>query len=244
MANDKSNSILPYVGWGVFKTTVDNLAETVVPTGPLDRRVLHFLSGADHGALISALRFFGLADESKVASPEYRELVRSSKDPAAFKAGLKRLLDSRYAPIIGKVNLQHGTITELERAFKDYGVAQGQMLTKTIRFFVKALQECGVELSPHITKPSPKARSASRSSGEKRSPRSKGQGNDQKDRAELTQDELPQGFERMPIPGLPQAFIQYPVGLTVEQCNLFTAAIAFLKVYVTGKLDVTKGVES
>jgi hypothetical protein len=240
---EKANSIPPYVGWGVFKNTIDTLAQSVVPTGPLDRRVLHFMSGADHGALISALRFLGLADANKVATQEYRDLVKDSANETKFKEEMRRLLETRYSPILGKLNLQHGTISELERAFKDHGVAQGQMLTKTTRFLIKALQECGVDVSPHISKPSPKVRSAAnRPVAEKKAKTAKhtekpggsenGGGNG---------DVPPTGFERMPIPGIPSAFIQYPSGLTNEQCALFGAAITFLKAYVTGKDSVGKG---
>lgn len=241
---EKVNSIPPYVGWGVFKNTIDTLAQSVVPTGPLDRRVLHFMSGADHGALISALRFLGLADANKVATQEYRDLVKVSANEAKFKEEMRRLLEERYSPIIGKLNLQHGTISEMERAFKDYGVAQGQMLTKTIRFLVKALQESGVEVSPHITKPSPKARSTSnRPAAEKKAKAGRQAdkpGNHDRGGEGGTGDVAPEGFERMPIPGIPNAFIQYPSGLTEEQCTLFGAAITFLKVYVTAKTSVGK----
>ncbi|MGB7134400.1 MAG: hypothetical protein WBD46_03890, partial [Acidobacteriaceae bacterium] len=62
MASESSKVVPPYVTWGVFKSTLDTLGESTVPSGPLDRRVLHWLSGADHGALMSALRFLGLTD--------------------------------------------------------------------------------------------------------------------------------------------------------------------------------------
>jgi hypothetical protein len=236
MANDQTNLIPPYVGWGVFKSTIDTLAESVVPTGPLDRRVLNQMSGADHGALISALRFLGLADANKIATPTYKELVRSSKDPTAFKTELKRLIDSKYGPIIGNVNLQHGTISELERAFKDFGVTQGQMLTKTIRFLLKALAECGVELSPHITKPSPKAPRSNANKGAGDKGRAKGAKVNAPAPDEGNTDTTPEGFDRLPIPGIPNAFIQYPIDLSEKQCTLLDGAVAFLRVYVTGKI--------
>jgi hypothetical protein len=44
----------------------------------------------------------------------------------------------------------------------------------------------------------------------------------------------------LPIPGIPNAFIQYPVDLSEKQCILLDGAVAFLKVYVTGKIG--KGV--
>src|ERR1019366_5366579 len=223
MTTEQSNLVPPYVGWGVFKATIDILAASVVPTGPLDRLVLNQMSGADHGALISALRFLGLADANKVASPAYRELVRSSVDPEAFKTALKRLLDSRYGPIVGTVNLQHGTMSELERAFKDFGVTQGQMLTKTIRFYLKALTECGVELSPHITKPNPKVGRPSPNKGaveKNRPPRTQKSAAGQKPASGSAPEIIPSGFARLPIPGIEHAHIQYPVSMTEDLCTL------------------------
>jgi hypothetical protein len=234
MSNEASNLIPPYVSWGVFKSTIDTLAETTVPTGPMDRRVLHGLSGADHGALMSALRFLGLADSLRKATPAYRELVLASKSPEKFTEMLLGILDAKYSAILEKVSLESGTISELEKAFKEQGVAQGQMLTKTIRFFVKAYTECGTKLSFHITKPSPKAPRANKGNGDK------GRARVGKHPAEQTPtpatDALPKGIGRLPIPGMANAFIQYPLDLTDAQCTLLEGAVAFLKVYVTGKI--------
>src|SRR5438552_15291565 len=77
-----------YVSFGVFKSTIEQLAETTVPTGPLDRRILHWLSGADYGALMSGLKFLGLVDEQRQATAQYRKLVQSLKDQESFKAEL------------------------------------------------------------------------------------------------------------------------------------------------------------
>jgi hypothetical protein len=40
----------------------------------------------------------------------------------------------KYDYIIGDLDMESGTAFELEKAFRDSGVPQGQMLTKTIRF--------------------------------------------------------------------------------------------------------------
>ncbi len=234
-------SVPPYVSWGVFINTIHILAETTVPTGPLDRRVLHGLSGADHGALMSALRYLGLADSSRRATAAYRDLVAAvaAKDGEGFSEKMLNLLDAAYAPVIAKLDLEHGTISELEKAFKDEGVAQGQMLTKTIRFFMKAYGEGGgFTLSPHITKPSPKARpAASKNGAEKaRSRATKSAAPHAPPQGEKHADELPKGFDRLPIPGMANAFIQYPVDLAEAQCSLFEGAIALLRLYVKGRI--------
>jgi hypothetical protein len=241
----EQNLVPPYVGWGVFKNTVETLAQTSVPTGPLDRRVLDFLSGADHGALLSGMRFLGLVDGEKKASQLYRDLVAASKDATKFCALLHPLLDEKYKPILGRVDLQHGTITEVERAFKDAGVTQGQMLTKTVRFFVKAYTECGVALSAHITKSAPKgSRTTSRANGERTRSRTKTSDTTGHQPLQnlVATDPVPEGFARMAVLGLDGAHIQYPKELTEQQCTMLEASILMLRMYAkymrTGQVTV------
>jgi hypothetical protein len=225
----------PYVSYGTFKSTIDQLADSTVPTGPFDRRVLDWLSGADYGALMSALRFLGLVDDDRRATADYRGLVQASKDAPKFKEALRAILDAKYKPVIGSVDLGHGTITELEKAFKDYGVSQGQMLTKSVRFFVKALTECGVALSPHITKPKPRPfRVATAKNGVGEKARIKTRQKVGPVSAAGSVEDLqsaPLGYERMPIPGVANAFIQYPTNLTPAHCEMFTATIGVLRAY-------------
>jgi hypothetical protein len=141
------------MSFGVFTSTIETFANSTVPTGPLDRRVLDGLSGADYGSLISGLRFLGLVDDDRRATEAYRKLVAAYKSgPSNYHSELIELT-GRYDSIIGNVDVEHGTASELEKAFRDAGVSSGQMLTKTIRFYVKYLQEVGVSVSPHITKP-------------------------------------------------------------------------------------------
>lgn len=229
MAKEPSKNQPPYVSFGVFKTTIEQLAESTVPTGPLDRRVLDGLSGADHGALMSGLSFLGLVDDERKATDQYRNLIHAFKNTPKYKEDLYNIIVAKYGPIIGTLDLKTGTIAQLEKAFKDYGVAQGQMLTKTVRFFIKALQECGFQVSPHITKPKPRA---------PRSVAGKNGGDKQRIRGAQTErqprqhdDGIPAGAGRMPIPGLVDAFIQYPMNLSEAQCDLFEGVVAVLRQY-------------
>ena len=217
----------PYMSYGVFKSTADNLAEATVPTGALDRRVLHWLSGADHGALMSGLKFLGYVDDERRATNTYRQLVEASRDTEQFKSKLLEVLNSKYEPIIGDLNLQSGTIAELEKAFKSYGVPPGQMLTKTIRFYLKALNECGVQVSTHITKAKPRAPRITRFGKNGKHPPPP----PPNFRPHIVDGEVPHGFERMPVPGVPHAFIQYPMDLTEAQCGLLDAVTVMLRAY-------------
>lgn len=233
MANEQESLVPPYVGWGVFKGTIDTLADITVPSGPLDRRVLNGLSGANHGALISALRFLGLVDTQRHATDEFRVLIKDSKNPDKFRERLMALLDEKYKNILERVDIEAGTITQLEKAFKEDGVTQGQMLTKTIRFFVKAYSEAGFTMSPHITRASPKARPAAKVNGaekaRKRGPKPLREGGEENQNLEAA---TPSGFSRLPIPGIENAFIQYPNNLSEQQCAVIEASVGLLRVYV------------
>jgi hypothetical protein len=223
----------PYASFGMFKTTTETFADSVVPTGPLDRRVLDGLSGADFAALMPALRFLGLIDDERKATQSYRDLVQTIKDRERFKPTLLELIQTKYQPIIGDVDLKHGTLSQLEKAFKDAGVSQGQMLTKTIRFYVKALQECGVQLSPHITKPR-------RGNGSKKPDGTTGRTRRTTPTpgkpAPPVSSSVPAGFGDLPIPGIQGAFIRYPNELTETDCALFEAMVTALRAYAKGRL--------
>lgn len=232
----------PYVGFGVFQSTVETLSQSTVPSGPLDRRVLDQLSGADYGALISALRFLGLVDDQRKATQPYRDLVASwKKGSEHYKDALIKVIGDRYDSIIGTVDMETGTAAEVEKAFKDAGVPHGQMLTKTIRFYIKALSEMGVPVSHHITKPKRQTPSTTRKNGgDKTRPKSKSVKPEQVDepiRPDVNSGPTaPAGFERLPIPGLAGAFIQYPSDLAEPHCALFEAMIGVLRTYVKGRV--------
>ncbi len=225
------------MSFGVFTGTVESLAQSTVPTGPLDRRVLDGLSGADYGSLISGMRFLGFVDDERRATDKYRELVQAWKQGRMqYQGALLEVISNRYESIVGSVDIEFGTISELERAFRDAGVPPGQMLTKTVRFYVKALTECGITVSPHITKakrPSP----AQRKNGSERArPKTKPPEVPAVDpERHGRRDDVPHGHERLPIPGVPGGFIQYPSDLTESDCTLFEAMIGVLRTYVKGR---------
>ena len=228
MANEKSTPKFapPYVSFGIFLKTIETFSSTTVPTGPIDRRVLNDLSGGDYGALMTALRFLDLVDDDRIATADYRKLVELWRDNDKFKEFFLELLTAKYHKIIGKVNLKTGTSAELEKAFKDYGVTAGQMLTKTVRFFLKANTEAGVTLSPYLTTSKPRTPSAPRNGSERGRPRARAQ---QRESSSSDEQGVPDGFERLPLPGMPNSFIQYPVNLTEAHCQILEAMIGVLR---------------
>jgi|SRR5882672_2929324 len=242
---ETSNSKLPapYMSFGVFTNSVETFAETTVPTGPIDRRVLRGFSGGDYAALISGLRFLGLVDEQRKATAEYRELVHAWKDKEKFKPLWRKIVESRYTPIVGHVDLKGGTAAELEKAFKDYGVSAGQMLTKTIRFFIKAVSDSGLLLSPYMTSPkprTPRAPGVARKNGADKTPFG---ARHLPDPANELRNVVPSGFERLPLPGMPNSFIQYPTQLTEAHCQILEAMVGVLRTSVNARTGGKAGTQ-
>jgi hypothetical protein len=235
MPDETKTLVPPYVSFGVFKSTVEQLADAVVPSGPLDRRVLPWLSGADYPALISALRFLGLITDDNKATPEFRRLVAAVKNPEDWKVEFLALLKSKYDPIISGVNLEHGTIGELEKRFKDYGVSAGQMVTKSIRFLVKALTDAKVPLSPYIIKASKPRAPRTAAAAKNGNGKARRAARQSAAPAMEPQRQIPDGVQRMPVPGVANGFIEYPTELTTGDCDVFAAVVTMLRAYVTAR---------
>jgi hypothetical protein len=229
-----------------MKSTIERFKDSTVPS-KLNRHVLHDISGGAFSALMSSLRFFGLIDENQGVKDEFRAVVDAARHgEAAYKDKMVQVVCDAYDPIVGaNFDLQSGTLPDLEKKFKDAGVPQGQMLTKAIRFYLKALDDAGIEVSEHITKPRP--RTSTKNKGTKTQKKTKGgAASDDKSKdfdsngtsdAVTTYDATPKGFERLTMPGMKDAFIQYPSKLTKRDYDLFKALLTVLGTYVS--LDET-----
>lgn len=234
MATNTPLNVPPYMPIGIFNSTNEKLAETMVPSGPLDRRVLDWLSGADYGSFISGMRFLGLVDGERKATQKYRDLIAAlKKDRNSYVELLMEIAWNAYMPILQQFDWEAGTASELEKLFKDVGVSQGQMLTKTVRFAVKLWQEMGVPVSPHITKPkAPRAASPKKNGNEPRPRR----GNKPDVPPPPRDDVAATGYERLPIPGMgANAYIQYPKDLSESDVAMFEAMLTPLRTYAKGR---------
>jgi len=156
---------------------------------------------------------------------------------------LREVLESAYAPIIGDLNVSATTPMKLEEAFKQAGVKAGQMLAKSLRFYLKGLNQAGVNLPAHLTKVrSPKSSSpggaAKKASSPKPDPANSKMAKTAKDgepkapgkrRNEIDPSKQPQdGFARQEIPTIEGAYIQYPIDMSEADLGLFHAALEFI----------------
>jgi hypothetical protein len=237
----QSKDVAPYGTYGMMKSTIERFKDSTVPS-KLNRHVLHDVSGGAFSALMSSLRFFGLIDENQGVKDEFRAVVEAARQgEIQYKDKMVQVVCDAYDPIVGaQFDLQSGTLPDLEKKFRDAGVPQGQMLTKAIRFYLKALDDAGIEVSEHITKP--RRRVPGKNKTTKPQKKSKGgvAGTDSKDfesgetpHVTTVQDAIPKGFERLAVPGMKDAFIQYPSQLSKREYDLFKALLTVLGAYVS-----------
>jgi hypothetical protein len=95
-----------------------------------------------------------------------RNLVSVAEGTADEKAILAALLKERYANIIA-LNLDAATPAQVNKAIADYG-AGGSTTSRSVRFFLKAAEYCGMKLSPRLTARKPRSPSSSNEDGEAR----------------------------------------------------------------------------
>jgi len=234
--------VAPYGTYGMMKSTIERFKDSTVPS-KLNRHVLHDISGGAFSALMSSLRFFGLIDENQGVKDEFRAVVEAARQgEVAYKDKMVQVVCDAYDPIVGaQFDLQSGTLPDLEKKFRDAGVPQGQMLTKAIRFYLKALDDAGIEVSEHITKPRRRTSSKNKSTKTHKKTKSgvasedKSKDFDSGDTPHFTtvQDSIPKGFERLAVPGMKDAFIQYPSQLSKREYDLFKALLTVLGAYVS-----------
>jgi hypothetical protein len=150
MANNQENRqpTPPYIPLKTLTNFVNKLKEKTVPPR-IDRTVLGRYSGSVAGALIPALKFLALIDDEGKTSDKMRALVESYGSDT-WKETLKKTIDEAYSNIIGALEIGSATKGMLEDEFKKTG-AEKSVVSRCMTFYVAALREAGVNVSPHIT---------------------------------------------------------------------------------------------
>ena len=230
----------PYMAANLFRSTVEVFAESTTPNA-LDRHILSHLSGADYGSLLSGLRFFGLVSgRENVVQDRYRALVEArKKGESQYKGVLLSIAEPAYEGIVQGVDIERGSLPQIEKAFKDAGVPPGQMLIKTVRFYIKIMLDGGKSVSPHITKP----RRPTQHKANGRGPKTTVSPTITKETPPKDSDEqeVPTGYQRLEVPMVPGAYIQYPTSLTEAQCTIFESVVELLR--TAAKVNQEEGVE-
>jgi hypothetical protein len=242
MSEEPQVPSVPYASFAAVKNFLEGLAKMdgAVPDH-VDRSILRTMSGSNQAALLMALRFLELIenDDDGTVKPALGVLVGAKRkgDPE-WRAALRSTVEKAYGSVVGPLKVATATPEKVEEAFKAKKVRGGEMLEKSVRFYLKACEEAGIPISPllkarkpptKVPKPKEKVAHPKVSTGEVPQ-------DDQPDDKEPLQS----GFERLPIPGRPGAYIRYPTDLTETDCKLFEAHLVTLRVLLAA-LNEKKG---
>lgn len=202
---------MPYIPFKTFVAFIDRLHSTAVPP-MIDGSLLHTMSGSMKSQLLSSLRFLNLIDLQNNVQESMHELILSYKSDT-WGGVLKEVIAIAYNDSIDNVNLDSGTAQQLDDAFKKNYSIDGQVLEKAVRFYLAALEECGIKYSPHF-----KVRRARKPVTKKKSKQKSGKQKNQQE------ENIFEGFDldenrgelakfRIPIPGKGECIIALPADL-------------------------------
>lgn len=188
------------------------LKSTVVPP-VIDSSLTKSLSGSTAAALMSAMRFLGLiTKDGKVLEPLSR--LAKSYETDQWKVELGKIVTAAYAPIVGDLDLTTATSSMLEDCFKTNGKVTGQVLEKAVRFYLAALEQAGISVSPLL-----KARKVRSTTPRKTGKQQRKQAPDVIEDDEEFEDQTPpDGTEqlKLPLPGKGYVTFTVPSDLTSD----------------------------
>ena len=148
MADDERQVAAAYVGSTTFFTSLNQLANAVVPNR-IDRTAFPGFAGGVQSQILSAYRFLGLINGDSKPTPALHALA--VKDEAARKVALAKILRERYSALFA-LDLLKVTPGELSEAMAgEYGVG-GETKEKAVRFFLSAATYAGIAVSPLLAK--------------------------------------------------------------------------------------------
>ena len=211
----------PYIPFKTFKGVLRKLHETALPD-QIDLSVLRSYAGSVARQIIASLKYLKLIDPTGTTTEQLAKLVDSIDVPEEWKQEFGDFIWDVYRPVIGELNTDTATSKQLEQKFREAG-AEGQMLQKCVAFFVAAVTDAGVTLSPHITNRAPRKKAA------KGKARAKKAGEEPEDEPrESGSGQLPSGLVKFvfPIPEKGAATILIPGGLMSEDWEMINAMMA------------------
>ena len=140
----------PYLPWKTLENFIQRLKSGVIPSR-IDRSVMSSFSGSIQAQLITTLRYLNLSNDQGSPTEKLEKLVVS--DGAEKQKILSDVLSSSYPFLFNKnVDLNKITFAQISDLFVEAG-ATGETTKKSIRFFLSAAKDAGINLSPHIKKP-------------------------------------------------------------------------------------------
>jgi hypothetical protein len=161
--NGKAETVPVYLSFKTFQSAVQGLRTHGLPDS-LDRTAFGSRSGAEQTQILSAFRFMGLLNEANRTQDTLRALVSKKENTTEEKHILTLLLQQKYANAFA-LNLEAATPAQLDKAIGDYG-ATGATRDRSVRFFIKACEYCGIKLSARLTARKPRSTSGGSTNGD------------------------------------------------------------------------------
>jgi hypothetical protein len=214
----------PYLPWVTFINFLRQIKGSI-PTR-IDSTVLKGKSGSDQSGIKTALRFFRLIGADDTVTRKLHGLT-TAMDSESWKNYLAEMIIEAYLEITKDVDLDNGTLGELQEAFSQRAGVTGSVRDKAIRFYLTGIREAGITVSSHFggsvgngDKP---ARSAARRTRRSRNATSA--------RDDGKMDPPPDGREvNFPIPGKSDIRLWLPQDLTEGQWQMLDDYIrAYIK---------------
>lgn len=231
--SEESRPLPPYIPFKTFTNFVQKLSETVIPER-IDSSLLRSYPGSVARQLKAALRYLKLIDGDGNTTSTLVDVVKSY-GTGTWKQMLADMLADAYQPVLDGLNLDTGTLGQLQQKFRNQG-ADGQMLQKCITFYLSALREAELTFSPHFVE---RVRRAERKPRERKKPtdaRSQGQpgaGEEPETQVPPTGGTVKFSF---PIPDKPAATIFLPADLAAEDWEMIDSMIrAYVQRRAKGK---------
>ena len=147
LASHGENKRPPYVAYASFRTLIGNFNARVLPSR-IDRSVLENFSGIVGSQLLTALRFLELIDGENRPQDGLRALVKAYGTDE-WPPVLANVIRAAYAPIF-ELNLKLASPSQFNERFVKTYPGEGSTQRKCTTFFLNAIRDAKIEISPFI----------------------------------------------------------------------------------------------
>jgi len=144
-----ARNLPPYLGFGTLQNFLDSLKQGI--PSRIDRSLMHSLGGTVQKQLLHALRYLGFIDEWGIPQPTLKKLVTAegTEREQIWNDILQTAYPFLYGDAARGFDLTTATPRQLTEKFQATGV-QGDSIRKAEAFFLRAAEEAGMTISPHI----------------------------------------------------------------------------------------------
>ena len=138
----------PYIPWDTFTTVIGHLKDLGTPSRIDKSAMPGDMAALVRGQVQSAFKFLGLTDSAGNTATKLKTLV-GDYGTDKWTTALADNLPGSYVGIIGDLDLETATQHQLDEKFQTAGV-KGQMLLKSVRFYLAMLTGAGLTFSQHL----------------------------------------------------------------------------------------------